>query len=175
MTDATPPALARKSISSLGDFADDFNLIAEIETWDQQVYEVPIRKLSLDAWGAVGKEIETPKPPELGAGPKGPVYNYEDPVYLAAKKEAEDQRMYRRILACLRIDVPGKTVEAQVKALRAQLPADVTQALGTYIFQLHNRWRRAVEARADNFHAVRSGEDAGDSEDRQSGVEPVDG
>jgi len=158
-TDEQKPEIRR--IDALSDFKADKNLIAEVETVDGAVYEIPIRKLSLDAWSQVGKEVPEPEAPQVGTKKDGTaIYNENDPAWLQAKEDAYNERLYRRILACLRIDIPGKTIEARVKSLRDELPADVTQALGMFLMQIHNRWRRTVEARAETFHAVRTGENA---------------
>jgi len=164
-----------RQITSLQDFAGDNDLIAEILTLDGVPYEIPIRKLPLDAWIAAGRDVQDPKPPEMGWKPDGSVIlNYNDPAYLEAKEEAENERLYHRILACLRIEIPGKSKAAQVKALRETLRADVTQMLGSFILQLHNSWRRTVKSRAESFHGLRSGDDAGDSENREPGMEPTE-
>ena len=165
----------RKTVGTLSDFHEDANLIVEVTTVDEITYEIPIRKLTLDEWVAAGRGVEDPPRIVKGSRADGSyVYDDDDPAYIEGLEVAAQERLYRRILACLRIDIPGKTIEAQVKAMRKQLPADITQFLGNYLMQLHNSWRRKVEARAESFPGLRVSEDESDTEDRQPGVEPPD-
>lgn len=151
-----------RNITSISDFKADVDLIAEIKTLTGITYNIPIRKIPLDEWNAVGKEVPGPDKTNYikGASKDGKyIYDLENPKYLAEQEAAVEERAYRRLLACLRVDVPGRTLAKKIETLRQDMPADVLRALFGYVERLHV-WRQPVQARAESFLGTGSGDDA---------------
>lgn len=145
MTDNDKPKL---TVSSLADLSPR-QVMVEIER-DQDVLTVPCRMLSYGEWQRLGYEVLDPEPPFL-AGPKGKIYDYNDPNYQRTVKQMADERTYRRLLAFVDIEIPGKTVEEKIEHLRDGLEFGVLNQLVTAMMRVAVEGRARVEARAEAF------------------------
>ena len=122
-----------------------------IERGDE-VLEIPCKTLSYAEFQRLGYEVIDPAPPTSGATAKGPIYNYNDPDFLTARQRAADERLYRRLLAFIQIDVPGDTVDEQIKNLSEALEVDIVRALTRVMSDMVNGGEARIEARAATFH-----------------------
>lgn len=123
----------------------------EIER-DNEVLVIPCRALSYAEFQRLGYEVVDPAPPASGATAKGPIYNYNDPEYLAARQKAADERLYRRLLAFVQIDVPGDTVAEQIENLTNALELDVVKTLVAAMTRISTESEARVQNRATTFH-----------------------
>lgn len=125
------------------------NVMVEIER-DEDVLVIPCRMLSFGEWQRIGYEVLDPEAPYL-AGPKGKMYDFSDPQYLMKKQQAQDERMYRRLLAFIQVDVPGANVGEQIAHLRDTLEVGIVNKLTVAMMQVATEGRAQVEARAESF------------------------
>lgn len=124
-------------------------VMVEIER-DGDVLIIPCRMLSYGEWQRLGYEVLDPEPPYM-AGPKGKLYDFNNPEYLLKKQQAQDERMYRRLLAFVQIDVPGKDTAEKIAHLRDALEVGIVNKLTAAMMQVATEGRAQVEARAETF------------------------
>ena len=124
-------------------------VMVEIER-DGDVLVIPCRMLSYGEWQRLGYEVLDPEPPYL-AGPKGKLYDFNDPQYLMKKQQAQDERMYRRLLAFVQVDVPGETMPEKIAHLRDALEVGIVNKLTAAMMQVATEGRAQVDARAETF------------------------
>lgn len=120
---------------------------------DDEIVVIPCKTLSYAEFQRLGYEVVDPSPPVSGAGPKGPIYNYNDAAYLQARQQANDARLYRRLLAFVQIDVPGATVEEQIDALTNTLEVAVVRALVQVMSNMVTGGEARIADRAATFHS----------------------
>jgi hypothetical protein len=140
----------RVKITSLADLQPR-TVTVEIERGDE-VLEIPCKTLSYAEFQRLGYEVVDPAPPTDRWDKKGPIYNYNDPAYLQDRQKANDERMYRRLLAFVQIDVPGDTVEEQIDNLTNTLEVDIVRALVGIMSNMVTGGEARIADRAATFH-----------------------
>lgn len=147
MTDEQkPPVIEVTSLADLG----PRTIIVNLEREDG-VLQIKCRTLSYQRWQQIGWEVADPTPPVVGAGKHGPIYNHDDPAYKAALMQASDERMYRRLLEFVQIEVPGRTVEQKLARLRETLEAGVVRHLAQVMGAYTRDGSARIEGRANSF------------------------
>jgi hypothetical protein len=152
MADEAKPDKPVIAITSLDAFAPgDVDVTLEFE---DHIETVPMRALSYAKFQSIGREVKNPLPPITGAGKTGPIFDYKDADYLIAMQEAEITRSCKRLLASLRLDVPGKTDDEKIAYLQG-LDVNRMALLMNVVSQLVTEGKAHVEARAATFHGGR--------------------
>lgn len=118
--------------------------------FDDHIEIVPMRTLSYGEFQRIGRDVPIPTPPIMGAGKNGPIYDYNDAGYRQQVQDAEMQRTLRRLLASLRVPVPGGTVVEQVAVLQNS-DANRLRMLISAMVQLAAGGEASVESRAATF------------------------
>jgi hypothetical protein len=162
MTDA-PAAKTAKPVrmaTSLADLASPkINAVLEYDDYD---LVVPIRIPSAHEWNQIGYSVPAPVPPVNGVdGNKRPIYDRADPTYLRHMAEAEEERTYRRLLACIELPVEGDTQEAKLDALRAAIGVNAFWKLNALIGERIAEGQSRIINRAETFHGDGTGDAAG--------------
>lgn len=142
------------SITSLDDFSPaDVDVRLEFE---DHVELVPMKQLSYAAFQKLGWEVPNPVPPMSGVDKNArPVFDYNNPTYQQAVRDAETQRSYKRLLASLRLDVPGAD-EAEKIAFLQNLDANRMRMLLSAVGQLITEGAATVEAKTATFQRGRT-------------------
>lgn len=136
-------------VTSLADFEPaDVDVVLEFEDHKELV---PMRQLSYAEFQRLGWEVPNPKPPISGVDKQArPVFDYTDATYLRQVQDAETQRSYKRLLASLRIDVPGADEAAKIDYLQSR-DANRMRLLLSVVGQLVTEGAASVEAKAATF------------------------
>lgn len=128
------------------------DIIAELQHGDRNL-EIPLRTLTYAQWNQIGIDIPAATPPPMGVDKNNrPIFDYNNPQYIAQMEEVGQQRTYARLLASLRIEVPGTTKEEKIKSLRESLDANVVRQLLEVIGQFALKGEARVKHRAETFH-----------------------
>lgn len=131
---------------------------------------VPLRTLTYWEIFQIEAKVPPPVPPVSHATKEGPVFDYKAPAYLQALQLADIERSYRRVLAALRIDVPGATEDEKLATLKARLDAGVMRQLNQVLMSSAMTGEARIEARAATF----PGHGAGGNQDvPRPRVEPL--
>jgi hypothetical protein len=159
MTDA-PAAKTAKPVrvaTSLADLASP--KISAVLEYDDYDLVVPIRIPSAHEWNQIGYSVPAPVPPTNGVdGNKRPIYDRADPGYLRRMAEAEEERTYRRLLACIELPVEGDTQDEQLAALRAAIGVNAFWKLNTLIGERIAEGQSRIVNRAETFHRDGTGD-----------------
>jgi hypothetical protein len=140
----------RIDIKSLADLRPRM-IDAEIEVGDE-VLVIPCRALTYQEQMEAGWEVSDPVPPIMGVGDdKRPLYDYQDPGYLKQKERANTERMYRRLLRFVQLEIPGETVEERVKALQDTLEYSIVTKLTMLMMRTFTEGEARANSRADSF------------------------
>lgn len=95
--------------------------------------DVRLRALTADEAARERRAIKWPAPPIVDykkiGGEVLPLYNREDPAYLAAVSEANNDYARRIFLSCLILEIPGDTAEEKLDAIKAKLGHYAAQQL----------------------------------------------
>ena len=153
---AGPDIENARRITSLADLPGRETVIRiDLENGEPPL-EFPGKTLTYKRWNELGRMIPDPEPSSGGFDKMGrPIYNFHDQVYLAKKGEAEDQRMYYRLVEFLSIDIPGDTLDEQVEALANAIEFRLMRALLNGIGMEHLKVAEvSVSARAVTFPAA---------------------
>lgn len=143
----------RISITSLDDLQPR-DVDVEIERGNE-VLVIPCRTLTYGEFQRLGYAVIDPAPPVATWNSKGAAsYNYNDPQYLTAKQQAADERLYLRLLAFLKIDVPGDTPQEKIDNLQNTLEVDVVRALTKVMLDMVSGGEARVTDRATTFHST---------------------
>lgn len=153
-------ARPQRRATSLTDLASPkIDAILEYEDYD---LVVPIRIPSAHEWNQIGYSVLAPVPPINGVDSnKRPVYDRNDPGYLRRLAEAEDERTYRRLLACIELPVEGETQDEKLASLRAALGPNAFWKLNALISQKLQEGEARIVNRAETFHGNGTGDPAG--------------
>lgn len=146
--------------TSLADLAaPKINAVLEYDEYD---LVVPIRIPSAHEWNQIGYSVQAPVPPVNGVdGNKRPIYDRNDPGYLRRMAEAEEERTYRRLLACIELPIEGDTQEEKLDALRAAIGVNAFWKLNTLISEQIAEGQSRIINRAETFHGNGTGDVAG--------------
>lgn len=118
---------------------------------DHEERVVPMRTLSWAQWEQIGESVPHPIPEPNGVTASGKLtYDYSHPDYLQRVAQANNERAYRRLLAMLRLEVPGSTDAEKVAFLKA-LDSNFINQLMTAANQLASGGRASIDARAGAF------------------------
>lgn len=131
---------------------------------------IPLRTLTYWEIFQIEAKVPPPTPPVSHATKDGPVFNFKDPGYLQALQLADIERSYRRVLAALRIEVPGASEEEKLHALKTRLDAGVMRQLNQVLMGSAMSGEARIEARAATFQPNRVGSAADGARAR---VEPL--
>jgi len=142
----------RKPITDFAQLRDDFTTIdVVIDRPDGGELVVTVKTLSYKEWMDIERAVPMPAPPVNGADRSGrPIYNEQDATYQRAVADAHNERLYRRIIAALQMDVPGDTIEEQMEAI-GQLDTQLVISLGNVLTAAHLASVGRVEERARSF------------------------
>lgn len=153
MADEQPEKTIQR-ITSLTQFAPaDIDVQLEFE---DHIEVLPMRALSYAEYQRLGWDVPNPVPPPSGIdGNKRPIFNYSDPTYQRQMQEADTLRGCKRLLASLRLDVPGDDEAAKIAYLQG-LDANRLRLLIGVVGQLVMHGEARIEAKAATFHGKRS-------------------
>lgn len=142
--------------SSWADLNDRVTVWIEIER-PGGLLRIPLRELTYHEWLQVELDEPMPAPPVIAG--KGGVkqYDRDNPDFRRKTGEVYERWTYRRLLAALKVDVPGETEAEKIAAL-ADMPAPLLQAIVGQLAAMHMANKARVEDRAGSFHP---GDDAG--------------
>lgn len=112
---------------------------------------IPGQVLTLSEWNACDRAEPVVPRVTVGGGPKGPIYDDNDPGYLQAREARAERVIYRRVLKSIKITVPGETIDEQIEVLRASLGANAMNALILLVLQAHGGLEARVQNRAASF------------------------
>lgn len=121
--------------------------------FDDHVEVVPMRTISYLDFQRLGDDVPNPVPPITHADRNGPVYDYNDKAYQRALQDAHRLRACKRLLAMLRVDVPGGTEDERVDAL-LRMDANRLRMLINAVTALAANGEAVVEAKAATFRGV---------------------
>lgn len=142
------PELPVIAITSLDTFAPgDVDVVLEFE---DHIETVPMRTLSYAEFQRIGREVPNPKPPITGGGRNGPIFDYKDDAYVLAMQDAEITRNYKRLLASLRLKVPGDTDEEKIAYLKTLDVNRMANLIGA-VSQMVTEGKVRVEAKVGTF------------------------
>lgn len=148
-TEQKPPEKSVVAIASFGDLPDR-DITVRIEMADK-VLAFPCRTLTYKRFNELGRMVPDPEPPVM-AGPKGKIYDLQDPNYLKQLPEAAELRMYYRLTEFLRLPIPGATISEKAMFLSDTLEYTIVKALVEAMQQNMLEGKASVEARAATFH-----------------------
>lgn len=127
------------------------DIVVELTHGDRDI-EIPLRSLTYSQWNAIGLSVPAPTPPVQGVDKNGrPLFDYNNPAYLIQLEQAGEERVYRRLLASLRIDIPGATEDEKVHALREGLDTNIVRQLNEVIGQFALKGEARIKHRAETF------------------------
>lgn len=146
----------------------------EIELLNGDILAVPIKTLTYREWLEIGWEVPAPTPPISGVdASKRPVFNHNDPGYLANLERVNMERNYRRLLRALQIPIPGNTVDEQLDALKSKLDGAICRQLLNAINETGMAGEARIAARAESFRAGKAVDTEGVPGERVD-AEPVE-
>jgi hypothetical protein len=153
VSDETKPEKPVIAITDLGSFAPgDVDVTLE---FDDHSESVPMRALSYAEFQRLGWLVPNPKPPISGVdGNRRPVFDFQDATYQRQAQEADNERAYRRLLASLRLNVPGNDDDEKIAYLKS-LDANRMALLLNVVGQLVTEGKAHVEAKAAGFQRGR--------------------
>ena len=138
------------TIAGFGDLPDrDKTVFVEM---DDQTLAFPCRMLTYKRFNELGRMIPDPEPPMM-AGPKGKIYDLQNPEYLAKFPEVAEKRMFYRLVEFLRMTIPGETMAEKAAYLSDNLEYTIVKALVEGMQQTMIEGKARVESRAATFHA----------------------
>lgn len=153
MPEEAKPEKPIVSITSLEEFSPA-NVTVTLE-FDDHIEEIPMRALSYAEFQKLGWLVPNPTPPISGVdGNKRPVFDYNNPTYQQQMREAETLRSYKRLLASLRLDVPGADEDAKIAYLQSRDANRMRMLLGI-VGQLVTDGEAHIEAQAATFQRRR--------------------
>lgn len=146
----SPPGKPVVNIGSFGDLPDrDITIFIEMA---DTTLAFPCRTLTYKRFNELGRLIPDPEPPHM-AGPKGKIYDLQNPEYLAKFPEVAEKRMFYRLVEFLRLPTPGATLAEKADFLSENLEYTIVKALVEAMQQNMIEGKARVEARAATFHA----------------------
>lgn len=143
------PGREKVKITDLHQLAvQDIDVTIQMGDYD---LEIPMRTLTFGQWVQVDRDIPMPEPPAMG-GPKGKIYDRQDPGYLRNIDEVAQKRMLLRIARSLRIDgIDRTTPQSEIDCLQEAMDNSIINGLAQIITQLHQERNARIEARANSF------------------------
>lgn len=143
----------RVTVKALSDLAPRL-IDAELEL-GEEVLVIPCKALTYEEYQRAGWEVKDPEPPVMGVDDnKRPIFNLQDAGYLRQREEANTERMYRRLLKFVQLEVPGDTVEVRVQALRDTLEYSVVTKLTMLMMRVFTEGEARAQARAEAFQSA---------------------
>ena|SRR5690554_4105112 len=121
-----------------------------IELDGGQAIVIPCRALTFKRYQEIGRMVTDPMPPVM-AGPKGKIYDFQDPVYQSKRDEANERRRYLRLAEFVRAEMPGETLQEQADWLADHLEMGILMALARQMDSTLSGGMAAIEARAATF------------------------
>lgn len=141
-----------RRITSLADLPSrDIDVRVEVDGGDALL--IPCRALTFKRYQEIGRMVAEPTPPVM-AGPKGKIYDYQDPAYQDKRNEANEQRRYLRLAEFIRIDIPGTDLTSKAAWLADNLEMGVLMALARQMDSTLSGGNAAIEARAATFQSA---------------------
>lgn len=137
----------KRIIGSLAELkASTFTAVIELE---DEEWEFPCKELSYSRFHEIGMEVQDPTPEQF-AGPKGVIYNTQEPLYQQRKADADRERALRRVAEML--DYPGQSTDDKIIALKDTSPA-VINGLVSILMRRHFAKEVRIEAKSHSFPA----------------------
>lgn len=101
----------------------------------------------------IRQQVSDPAPPVSGIDPKTkrPIFDFNNPAYLAAREQAEMDRNYRMLLFALELPIPGNTDDEKLEFLKTKFSARLTRQLNVGMAVLVGGGQARIAGRAATF------------------------
>lgn len=128
-----------------------------------KVMKFRLGHLSYSEWNDIGLQVPEPPVPNTRWDGSRKAPNPQDTGYVRARNDAADKRATMRLARALEkggMAIPGDTLEDKAASLRT-IDTGVVNALLNYLASTGLGLRAELEARAEQFHGVPTGNDEG--------------
>lgn len=155
MTDITPTETPKTptQMATLDDL-ECATITVEIELADEARVILPMKMIPqfrMMQLSAMIPSATPPQPIDFISGGR-PVYNYNDPAYIASVNEVTFKRSALMLAEMVCIDIPGNTLEEKALYIREKFDPLVTDQLIAVISERREKAKARVVTRAETFH-----------------------
>lgn len=119
---------------------------------DNSEVTLPMKMLPQYRMLELTAQIRDPNPPLIDYGQGGkPIFNYEDPAYIAGVEQAAFKRNSILIAEMVLIDIPGDTLEAKAEYIRTKFDPLVTEQIVLALRLQREKAKARIVTRAATF------------------------
>ena len=130
--------------------AREFDVKIEIKGQAEPVV-IPCRALSYKRYQEIRRLIPETPVPAMG-GPRGKIYDTENPEYKQKRTEANEQRNYLCLAEFIQADIPGDSLQDRADWLANNMEMGIVNELLSQMLGTVENGRAAIEGRAATFH-----------------------
>lgn len=125
-----------------------------IQLADDTEVTVPVKMIPQYRMMQLSAMIPSALPPvvDIQHGTQKPVYNYNDPAFVAQVGEVQFKRNCLMLAEMVKIDIPGETLDDKALYIRENFDPIVTDQLVNVVGERREKAKARIVTRAETFH-----------------------